>query len=55
MNLVRLTLSEMPPSTNGLRKSFVQDGKVMSARWADDLGGPAVVVIVQEHVAEMAP
>lgn len=128
MNLVRLTLSEMPPSTNGLRKSFVQDGKVMSAKtstytswrkaalweiaaqragkvdgpyslaiavqrnwrtkrardidniikpvsdalvkagivtddslaesvsakWADDLGGPAVVVIVQEHVAEMA-
>jgi Holliday junction resolvase RusA-like endonuclease len=26
----------------------------VSAKWADDLGGPAVVVIIQEHVQEMA-
>lgn len=28
----RITLSEMPPSANGLRKSFVVNGKVMSAK-----------------------
>ncbi len=29
---VRLVLSEMPPSANSLRKSFVRNGKVMSAK-----------------------
>ena len=127
-SLVRLTLTDMPPSANGLRKSFVRNGKVMSAKtdaysswrqaamweiagqragridgpyvltiaaqrhwrtkrardvdnlikpisdalvkagdvkddslaekvtaqWADDLGGPAVVILIQEHVAELA-
>lgn len=126
--LVRLQITDMPPSANGLRKSFVRHGKVLSAKtdaysswreaaiweiasqragriegpyvlsiaaqrnwrskrardvdniikpisdalvkagvvqddslaervmaeWSDDLGGPAVVVIVQEHVSEMA-
>lgn len=126
--MARITFSAMPPSANGLRKSFVKNGKVLSAksdeytawreaalweikaqrvgridgpyslsiaaqrhwrskrardidniikpvsdalvkagvvrddslaesvsaRWADDLGGPAVVVIVQEAVGEMA-
>lgn len=120
--MIRLTISEMPPSANNLRKSFVRGGKVVSvkaenysnwrksaiweiaaqrvgrmdgpysisiaaqrnwrskrardidnvikptldalvkagvikddslvesvsAKWADDLGGPAVVVIIQE-------
>lgn len=126
--MVRLTLTEMPPSANGMRKSFIKGGKVfsvksdeyaswraaaaqelriqcvgrvegpyslsivaqrnwrskrardidniikplsdalvkagivkddslaesVSAKWADDLDGRAVVLIVQEHVAEMA-
>lgn len=125
---VRIELTDMPPSANSLRKSFVRNGKVASAKtdaysawreaaiweiasqqagridgpyrlsiavqrhwrskrardidniikpvsdalvkagvvkddslaecitakWADDLGGPAVVVIVQEAIAEMA-
>jgi crossover junction endodeoxyribonuclease RusA len=125
---VRIELADMPPSANSLRKSFVRNGKVMSAKtdaysawreaavweiasqragrivgpyslsiaaqrnwrtkrardidnvikpvsdalvkagvvkddslaeritaqWSDDLGGPAVVVIVQEAIAEMA-
>lgn len=125
---VRLVFSDMPPSANSLRKSFVRNGKVMSAKtdkysawreaalweiaaqkagriegpyslsiavqrhwrtkhardidnvikpisdalvnagivrddslaesvsakWADDLGGPAVVVIVQEAVGALA-
>lgn len=29
---VRIVLSDMPPSANGLRKSFVRNGKVMSAK-----------------------
>ena len=29
---LRLTLSDMPPSANGLRKSFIANGKVMSAK-----------------------
>ena len=29
---VSITLTELPPSTNGLRKSFIKDGKVMSAK-----------------------
>lgn len=29
---VRITITDMPPSTNGLRKSFVRDGKVVSAK-----------------------
>lgn len=126
--VVRIEFADMPPSANALRKSFVRNGKVMSAKtdaysawreaaiweiagqragridgpyslsiavqrhwrskrardidnvikpvsdalvkagvvkddslaervtaqWADDLGGPAVVVIVQEAIAEMA-
>lgn len=126
--LVRITLSDMPPSTNGLRTSFMRGGKVMSAKsktyaawteaalweiasqragrvsgpysltiavqrnwrskrardidniikpvsdalvkagivtddslaesvsakWADDLGGPAVVALIQEAQQEMA-
>jgi crossover junction endodeoxyribonuclease RusA len=126
--LVRLTITDMPPSTNGLRKTFIKDGKVVSvksneyaswreaalweiaaqragriegpyrltiaaqrhwrskrardidniikpisdalvkagvvhddslaecvsAKWADDLGGKAVVIIVQEANEEMA-
>lgn len=125
---VRIELTDMPPSANSLRKSFVRDGKVVSAKtdaysawreaavweiagqragridgpyslsiaaqrnwrskrardidnvikpvsdalvkagivkddslaervtaqWADDLGGPAVVVIVQEAVEALA-
>lgn len=30
--LVRLTITDMPPSTNGLRKSFIKNGKVMSVK-----------------------
>src|SRR5690606_4936879 len=30
--LVRITLQDMPPSANGLRKSFIVAGKVMSAK-----------------------
>ncbi|TAA49161.1 RusA family crossover junction endodeoxyribonuclease, partial [Shinella sp. JR1-6] len=30
--MIRLTITDMPPSTNGLRKSFVKDGKVVSAK-----------------------
>jgi Holliday junction resolvase RusA-like endonuclease len=30
--MVRLTLSAMPPSANGLRKSFISDGKVVSVK-----------------------
>lgn len=126
--MIRITLTDMPPSTNGLRSSFIQDGKVRSvksktyaswrqaagweiasqrpgriegpyrllvaaqrnwrsnrardidnvikpvsdalvaagivtddslaesvtAKWADDLGGPAIVVLVQVAEAEMA-
>ena len=29
---VKLTITDMPPSTNGLRKSFVKNGKVFSAK-----------------------
>lgn len=29
---VRIVLNDMPPSANGLRKSFVRNGKVMSAK-----------------------
>lgn len=29
---VRITITDMPPSTNGLRKSFIKDGKVFSAK-----------------------
>lgn len=30
--MIRITLSTMPPSANGMRKSFVRGGKVMSAK-----------------------
>lgn len=30
--MIRLTITDMPPSTNGLRKSFIKDGKVVSAK-----------------------
>lgn len=30
--LVRITFADMPPSANGLRKSFVRNGKIMSAK-----------------------
>lgn len=30
--LIRIVFSDMPPSTNGLRTSFVRGGKVMSAK-----------------------
>jgi len=30
--LIRITIADMPPSTNGLRKSFIKDGKVFSAK-----------------------
>lgn len=30
--LVRLTINDMPPSTNGLRKSFIKGGKVVSVK-----------------------
>lgn len=29
---IRITITEMPPSTNGLRKSFLKDGKVVSVK-----------------------
>lgn len=29
---IRIEISDMPPSANGLRKSFVKDGKVFSAK-----------------------
>ena len=29
---IKIAISDMPPSANGLRKSFVQDGKVMSVK-----------------------
>lgn len=29
---VRITITDMPPSTNGLRKSFVRGGKVVSVK-----------------------
>ena len=29
---IRITISEMPPSANSLRKSFIKDGKVFSAK-----------------------
>ncbi len=31
-SFVRITITDMPPSTNGLRKSFVKGGKVMSVK-----------------------
>ena len=31
-SLARITFSDMPPSTNGLRSSFVRNGKVVSAK-----------------------
>lgn len=96
--MVRVELADMPPSANGLRKSFVRiDGpytlsiaaqrnwrskrardidniikpvsdalvkagvvkddslaESVSARWADDLGGPAVVVIISEAQEALA-
>jgi crossover junction endodeoxyribonuclease RusA len=30
--MIRVTISTMPPSANGMRKSFVKAGKVMSAK-----------------------
>lgn len=33
--MVRLEINDMPPSTNGLRKSFIKDGKVMSVKSAE--------------------
>lgn len=30
--MIRLVLSDMPPSANSLRKNFVKNGKVMSAK-----------------------
>lgn len=32
VSYARITLSAMPPSANGLRKSFVKDGKVFSVK-----------------------
>lgn len=29
---VRITITDMPPSTNGLRKSFIKGGKVISVK-----------------------
>lgn len=29
---IRIEITDMPPSANGLRKSFVKDGKVLSAK-----------------------
>ena len=29
---IRITMSDMPPSANSLRKSFIKDGKVFSAK-----------------------
>ena len=29
---IRITIADMPPSTNGLRKSFIKDGKVVSTK-----------------------
>lgn len=29
---IKLTITDMPPSANGLRKSFIQDGKVISTK-----------------------
>lgn len=29
---IRITITDMPPSTNGLRKSFIKGGKVMSVK-----------------------
>ncbi len=126
--MIRITLSEMPPSANGMRSHFIADGKVrsvkskayaqwkraaaweiaaqhptklqgpyrltiaaqrdwrskrardidniikpvsdalvaagvvvddslaekVSAEWSDNLGGPAVVALIHEHVGEMA-
>lgn len=126
--MIRINLSDMPPSANAMRAHFIQDGKVrsvkakgyaawksaaaweikaarpgklkgpyrlciaaqrdwrskrardldnlikpisdalvaagvivddslaesISAKWADDLGGPAVVVLIMEHSEELA-
>lgn len=30
--MIRLTLTDMPPSANGLRKSFIKNGKVLSVK-----------------------
>lgn len=29
---IKIDITDMPPSTNGLRKSFIKDGKIMSAK-----------------------
>lgn len=31
-NFIKLSITDMPPSANGLRKSFIQDGKVVSTK-----------------------
>jgi len=31
-DFIKITITDMPPSTNGLRKSFVKDGKVHSVK-----------------------
>lgn len=31
-SFIQITITDMPPSTNGLRKSFVKDGKVVSVK-----------------------
>jgi crossover junction endodeoxyribonuclease RusA len=44
--MIRVTISTMPPSANGMRKSFVKAGKVMSVKsdeyvdWLDDVLWP---------------
>lgn len=30
--MIRISITDMPPSANGLRKSFIHDGKLMSAK-----------------------
>lgn len=30
--MIRITITDMPPSTNGLRKTFVRDGRVVSVK-----------------------
>lgn len=35
---IRLTITDMPPSTNGLRKSFLKEGKVVSVK-SDEYAG----------------
>lgn len=31
-SFIKLSITDMPPSANGLRKSFIQDGKVISTK-----------------------